>query len=344
MGYTMTEFIDNRLDSFFSDRSLYEISPFTVEDLRDNILMFIIKDAYAESERKQSLRANRGVDSDDLRMRDSRNIAYAQHYRNLQQERVQELIGEGIPELNPDAVSAMKDKIEGHKITEMQYFELNTIADHPLLKAIVSKRICNVKKVKNDTFVDYMDDYDDLINDLIKRLDGDDEDVIFATIALFTLEWKYNVELFYSCAAEAEMRGIHDIPIKRIGLLCADQSMPLPPDFTTMMHTESRFVLHRLQLVPCIFEKNDSEWDEIIDKMWHYFVAQYYIRREIVHKWSMPEYFYTHIERSKWAEFFRNHYDIRKMYVQKEWTNKRIRYVRQIYQSLLRDQPTPGKN
>ena len=82
VGYTMTEFIDNRLDHFFSDRSLYNLSPFNIEDLRDCILLEIIKDAYYEAGKKQSLRANRGSDADDLRMRDSRWMAYAQHYRN----------------------------------------------------------------------------------------------------------------------------------------------------------------------------------------------------------------------------------------------------------------------
>lgn len=38
-----------------------------------------------------------------------------------------------------------------------------------------------------------MQDYDKLVSLLLKKLDGSDEDVIFGTIALFTLEWKYNV-------------------------------------------------------------------------------------------------------------------------------------------------------
>lgn len=65
VGYSMIEMIDNRLDQLFSQRDLYTFSPFSVEDLRDNIIMFIIKDAYAESERKKSLRANRGTDSNE---------------------------------------------------------------------------------------------------------------------------------------------------------------------------------------------------------------------------------------------------------------------------------------
>lgn len=153
VGYTMTEFIDNRLDYFFSDRSLYNLSPFNIEDLRDCILLEIIKDAYYEAGKKQSLRANRGSDADDLRMRDSRWMAYAQHYRTLQYEHVKENTDIEIPELLPDDVEFMPGKLEGHKITEIQYFELNTMADIPILKSIINKRICDVKKISNDEFI-----------------------------------------------------------------------------------------------------------------------------------------------------------------------------------------------
>lgn len=337
----MTEFIDNRLDHFFSERELYAVSPFNLDNLRDCILMEIIKDAYYEAGKKQSLRANRGNDDDDLRMRDSRSMKYAQHYRKLQYDHVMDITDKSISELLPDEVISMNGKLEGHKITEMQYFELKTMAEIPLLKAIVSKRVCNVKSISNDTFLDYMNGYDELVNSLIKRIDGDDEDIIFATIALYTLEWKYQIELFYNCAVEAEKLNVKEVPKDRIAALCSELSMPVPPDFTQILHTESRFVLHRLELVHNIYEDTDELWEEIKDKLWQYFIAKYYIEREIVHKWSMPEYFVTHISRDKWADFFREHYDLRKIYKPKEWNNKRIRYVRKLYNTMIKDMPTP---
>jgi len=88
MGLTMLEMIDNRLAHFFPQPELYDVSPFSIENLRDCIIMFILKDAYYLTEPKQSLRENRGTDADDVRMRDSRNIAYAQHYRDLQYNHV----------------------------------------------------------------------------------------------------------------------------------------------------------------------------------------------------------------------------------------------------------------
>lgn len=336
----MTEFIDNRIDNFFSERELYVLSPFNLEDLRDCILLEIIKDAYDEAEKKQSIRANRGSDADDLRMRDSRSMKYAQHYRSLQYEHIRETTGVLVKELLPDDVSSIGGKIDGHKISQMQYFELNTMSDIPLLKAIVNKRICDVKSISNDSFIDYMDEYHKFIGGLIDMLGGDDEDVIFATIALFTLEWKYQIELFYQCAVEAEKQKIKEVPKERIALLCAELPVPVPLE-RTIIHTESRFVLHRLELVPHIYEDSDEVWEEKKEKFFKYFIAKYYIEREIVHKWSLPEYFVTHIDRSKWAEFFRDHYDIRKIYNPKEWNNFRIRYVRKLYKTMIKEMPVP---
>lgn len=303
--------------------------------------MDIIKDAYDEAEKKQSIRANRGSDADDLRMRDSRSMKYAQHYRTLQYEHVMEKTGTSIPELLPDDVTSMEGKIDGHKISSMQYFELNTIADVPLLKAIVNKRICSVKSIPNKDFIAYMDEYHKYIEDLIKMLDGDDEDVIYATIALFTLEWKYQIELFYQCAVEAEKHKRKDVPKDRIAALCAELAVPIMPHFTGTIHTESRFVLHRLDLVPNVYEASDELWEEIQVKLCEYFNAKYRINSEIVHKWSLPEYFVTHIDRSIWADFFREHYDLRKIYKTKEWNNFRIRYVRKLYEVMIKDMPAP---
>lgn len=67
-------------------------------------------------------------------------------------------------------IKSMDGKLSGHQITLMRYFELNTLADHPLLKAIVSKRICDVKKIPNAAFLEYMQDYDKLVIQLAKML------------------------------------------------------------------------------------------------------------------------------------------------------------------------------
>lgn len=58
MGLTMIEMIDNRLSNIFAQPELYNLSPFGINDLRDCIIMSILKDAYFLTEPKQSLRAS----------------------------------------------------------------------------------------------------------------------------------------------------------------------------------------------------------------------------------------------------------------------------------------------
>lgn len=187
MELDMIKLVDDRLARLFPKPELYDLSPFSIRNLRDCIILSTLKQAYDLTEPKYSLRENRGTDADDLRMRDSRNMAYAQHYRSLQYNELKTSLGIELPKLLPADTQTMSGKLQGHHINRMQYYELNTLAT-PLLKAIVNKRICDVKKVSNTVFLEYFRDYDELISQLIAKLDGSDEDVIFSTIALFTLE------------------------------------------------------------------------------------------------------------------------------------------------------------
>jgi len=107
MGMSMIEFIDRRISGYCSDPTLYDVSPFSLADFRDCFIMELIKDAYHETAPRQSLRALRGRDDDDARMRDSRIAKYAQHYRTLQFEHIKSNIGWEVPELLPDDVRSI---------------------------------------------------------------------------------------------------------------------------------------------------------------------------------------------------------------------------------------------
>lgn len=69
---------------------------------------------YYGSEVKRSLRANRGNDDDDLRMRDSRSMKYSQHYRNIQHDHIMNITDISVSNLLPDDVLSMDGKLEGH--------------------------------------------------------------------------------------------------------------------------------------------------------------------------------------------------------------------------------------
>ena len=321
-------------------RMRLDAQPFDIEELRHCIMMELIRDAYYESEPRASLCSyvDEGLkDSDDIRMRNQRVLKYAQHYRKLQYEKMVETTGSGHPDLLPDDMTGIENKLAGHKLTPMQFFELSTIADHSVLKTIISKRICSVKKVSNKEFIELMRDYDRLTQSLVDRLE---DERVFATIALYVLEWKYNVELFYTCAVEAEKHKRKDIRKENIALLCADCHMPRAYDMTQTLHTHSRFIKKRMDLVPLLYDGTDLE--ELNLK----FMCYHNLRYEVKHALTVNDVPFVTIFKKlttpvDWAEYLRQHYDIKSIYTKKEWTPARIRYVRKLYETMLQNQPTP---
>ena len=335
--------VNEMLDVYFSrlDPAKFVDTPFTLDEYRKHLTFELIKDAYHIKEPKKSLRSLREIkDADDLRMRDKRSLAYAQHYRDLWNKSIKESIGNPHPGLEPDDMDSMKDKISGHKITEMQYFELNTMADYPLFKSIVSKRICDVKKVSNTKFRDYMAEYDQLVQSLILQLDSKDT-VLFAAIALFTLEWKYDIELFYRCALEAEKNGLEKsvIPVRKIAALCAQLSIPVD-EVQQILHTESRFVRNRQDLVSAIY--NGSDWFPYEDALVNYMKGNYFFEAAFtVDGESLVSFFLKHSTPDDWADFIMEQYDLRNVFQKKEWTNSRIRYVRKLFEKMIQNMETP---
>jgi len=337
----MTDFIkdvDGQLSSLFRVPKAYELTPFYVRDLRNSLIFEMIKRAYDRLEPKESLRSHRGTDDDYARMQDSRNKAYVQHYRNLQYEEMKSR-GHDVPELRSKDVSSMEGRLEGHKMTEIQYYEMEALSRHPLLKAIVSKRICDVKKISNTTFCDYMDEYDQWVESIALMLDGDDDDVLFATVELFTLEWKYCIELFYRCAVEAEKYNITEPDLMQMVAVCADVTFPQPlnPEYTYSTH--SRFIPYRNELVPYMF--NGYNWDEINEKLYEYLVAKEFILVTPYEGRTIIDEFCEGSTKAEWAAFIRENFSLKDAFSKKEWTNKRIRYVRKLYEIMTKNQPTP---
>ena len=316
--------------------------PFTIAAFRNHLVFEFIKAAFAASEPKSSLRAYRrgsNSDSDDVRMRDSRQIEYAQYYRTAQNSHITELTGRHVSELQPPEMGDISDKLSGYSLTRMQYFELETMSRLSLLKAIISKRISNVKKVSNSQFRAYMEEYEKEVSKLLKQLDHR-ETLVFATIALFTLEWKYSIELFYTCAVQAEKWKCKEIPTHRVATLCAELAVPLAPDFSRNVYAESRYIKDRQSLVPAIYD--GSDWFHYEGTIGSYLTMSYISRRVFLHNGKpLSEFFMQTTTAEEWAEFISTHYDLRDVIQKKEWTNSRIRYVRMLYEEMYKNIPTP---
>lgn len=180
-----------------------------------------------------------------------------------------------------------------------------------------------------------MEQYDKLVSNLIEKLNGNDQDIIFASIDLFTLEWTFNIELFYACTLEMEEKQIKEIIPHRLGLLCADLSISYAP-INHLIHTHSRFLLGRKELLPYLFTSNEEVWTRVESKMSTYLVASYLIRKDRLPMDTYLYDYYANISQAEWADFLRTQYNMKKLYAKKEWTNSRIRIFRNICNTMIK--------
>lgn len=318
--------------------------PFDFDDLRHCIMLQLIKYAYDQKLPKNSIRSylqpNMGLtnNTDAERALYSRLIQYAQYYRNVRNNELEEAFEMRSQELEAPDMSKRENKVSGYRINEMQFFELGVMGRVPLLKCIGNHRITDAKKISNAEFQDLMQEYDQLVEELYRGLEGSAEEVLFSTIALFTLEWKYNVELFYFCAVEAEKKHEKDVPVKSIAMLCAN----LPVNSGNLV-IESRFVLNRLKVVPYVYKESCGEWKRITEKYKAYLFALHIFTKQRSEGGgpSIEESFAKNFQMDEAAEYIKKNYDIRKMYQKKEWTSFRIKYVRKLYAIYYKDIQPP---
>lgn len=307
--------------------------PFSFEKFRDNVAFFILHRQYFDGSKKKSLRQHRGNDNDDQRMMDSRYIKKINHNRDELRKDIKERTGIEIGTLSVSDMSSIKNKISGYALTKMQYEELQNLENISLFEAMRSRRICDVKKVSITDFHAYMQEYDKLILRYTDMLKSDDENIIFATLELFNIEWKYNIEFFYTCASYMEEHSLKEIPANKLGMLCG--KVNFIDNEGNNIHTDSRFVLGRQEIVPMLFSEDEQEWGKITIKIREYLKASMCLRQKVIPRCKKIDDFYKNKPVHEWVNFLHENYDMQKLYVNKEWNNKKIRCFRNICRSMI---------
>lgn len=317
-----------------------------IDDVVGMIIFDVIKAIYDKTAEKHSMRYffdKYGISQEADIMRYSRIQSYIMKYRKREYE--DRLDIQGIyPEMErliPPDMSEMETKLEGYRLTEMNFFEITTVLENEFAKAISENRLINSKKVTNEKFKDIIAQYDAVINELADSWDKTVDDTIFKTIAAFTLEWKYPIYFLYSIAKRMEELGISGFADEQLRLVsfCGDVSG------TSMLgggfHTHSRMVTVRNRYIDLILNE-PSESNDYLREHRRFgeglFIISQIIRNRhmTINNTSIEDWFVENTNKEDWASFFRD-YNIF-WYInseKREWTNKQIRYFRRIYGEIL---------
>lgn len=200
-------------------------------DVVEMVMLDLIKRTYDKTEEKHALRyfyEKYGITEMDQIMRYSRIQSYVMKYRqreyNIRSKENAHEIFEEMNDLLPPDMSDMKVKLEGYKLTEMNFFELTTILEHEFIKAFTELRLIDSKKISNAKFKNIIAQYDSVVCMLNSHWVKTDEDTVFTSLAAFTLEWKYPVNFLFAVARRMEELGISEFPDQksRLASFCAD--------------------------------------------------------------------------------------------------------------------------
>lgn len=313
-----------------------------LDDLALQILFECCKYTYDSTAKKRSLRAH--IDSPELdheRMMRQRTVRKVNDYRMQEYLMFKEQLGIEVDSLLPPKMSDMQRKTAGYQFNDFQYWEIKNVHDMRLVSAIADDKIVS-KNFSKQRFIDYANEYDGVVQAMKKKSEAGPEDMVFSSLAVFTLAWKYAFDFYYNIAVEMDRRGIKYIEDveRRSSLFCGRVGLIscLPPKYTGgIIHTDSRMVLIREKYVSAFVDF--SEMDEIRYREALVTVSSmllYMTYKGInIRKWFVEN---TTVE--DWASVMEEDNVFQIFVDNKDWTNKRIRYVKEIYTALR----TQGKN
>ncbi len=313
-----------------------------VKRVADYIVLEYIKYSYDYSDPTYSIKHfhDASTDPDDLSYdskyeRQKRIMRYVMDYKNQSIERMDIT-------LSPDHkfavknMSEMDNKLDGYKITEMNYFENQNILNLKLIKAIVEGRIFSSKNVSNSDFEDMFTQYDEFVGSLIERSKKSDKDMVFASLAFFTFEWNYPVELFYNLSCLMEDEGIDTVDQHMLSLLC--NYVSVESRFGGWFNTDSRMVKERLIMLPVLFGKDSGSFLRYsVQDLFREILALSVFYREVFKTNDgelYKDWFRKESSMEDWASFLSS-YNIFEIWQKKEWTGKRIRKMRYLFETMF---------
>lgn len=300
------------------------------------ITLEFIKYSYDYNDPEYSLRHFLNDSDDSERMLQSRIVQYVMKYKKKE-------IEDNGPGIFPDHkftntdMTTIEQKLNGYRITEMNYFEHQNIHDLEIIKAIVEKRIGSSKKVSNSRFKEMFEQYDKMIEDLINHSQESDHDMVFSSLAMFTIEWHYAIETLYHIACIMEEKNLKCVDLETLILLCG--KVYIESQFLGSVATDSRMVKERRYVLDYLFSnKTDDFSKEKMINLIKEILALGVQYKEIIRTdegVSYKEWFRRESSTEDWASFFR-YYDLFAIWQKKKWTNKRIKNMRLLLDLMIK--------
>lgn len=325
-----------------------------LNDLVMQILVECCKYAHDSVSEKRSLRfylQKCGLNGDDQRMVRKRTLDRIQDYREMEYEYIKQQSGIELSGLIAPDMGKISDRKKGYQLTDFQFWEINNVHDMQLVGAIINRRL-DKKNFTKEEFVDYANERDCIVSRLRNRRTKSMEDEVFSSLALFTLEWKYSFDFYYELATEMENTNTINIPDvkRRLTLFCGNVAldsvlrMTNPHLVGEVYHINSRMLIQRRKFIHSIVSMPAGDEFEALVRQYAeaLVVITSMLLRMTYRGIPIREWFVSNSTAEDWGSVF-SEYDVFQAFIStKDWTSKRIRYVRDIYSVMSMDYKNPA--
>lgn len=323
----------------------------TLDDVVIQTMVECCKFAYDNTAEKHSLKHYLKTDNlteDYNRMAIQRVVKYINERRLSQYEYYKNNFGMDVAGLNPPDMGDIEKRLQGYSFNEFQYWEINNVHDMLLVKAIVDRRISS-KNFTQKTLEAYADEYDAFCHKTMNNSQSDAKEIVFNSLAIFTLEWKYSFDFLYEIASEMEKCKVTKIPDLRrlLVVFCG------VVEFTSMLSInnpvpvsyigESRMIIQRRRYIHDVVDKSKEKmFDAEIRK---YAEGMYIVGAMITNmtysKIPIKDWFIANTTHEDWASVF-NEYNVFQAWVpNKVWTKKKVKYIKEMYDLISMNYKNP---
>ena len=339
IGSAITKFLFD-MYSFEYIQSVFS-GKLDVDDFVDQVILECIKNAFDNTQEMHSLRyflKKNGYDDNidtDVRMRYSRLMALVNEEKKKETEHLKSY---GIDIEDDEMALEMNniaDRLDGYKLSEMNFFEITNIGEIDLIKAIIHHRIPSSKKISNSRFIDIAKQYDKLVLSWKEQCNDSDKKMVFYSLAYYTIEWKYQFNFLYHCLKEMEVAGIKQESkvIFKTGMLFGYRQYRSILGF--LVTTDSRMIGYREGLIADFLKSSEIEYQ------YCEMLALVTTLKEKAEVNGIPikEWFIQNTDISDWASFFRDYNVFKFVDFKKDWSGKHIRSMRELINAVFPGNP-----
>lgn len=309
----------------------------TIDDLIIQIMVESCKYAFDFTAEKHSLRyylQRSNLLEDGQRMLIHRTLKKINEHRLARYSIIKDQTGIELHDLVPKNMSNISDRLSGYEFNAFQFWEIQNVQDLRIIDEIISGKIYG-KNFSHRMFRDCATEYDDTVIKLLHQT-ALASDKLFSSLALFVIEWNYSFDFYYSIASEMERLNISHIPNleRRCSLFCG--SVAVDSHFfrgriytdSRMLHLREKFIHEFVSYSPTEFKCIESQYTEalVLCSILCQRFRNWFIKNTTLEDWSSVL----------------DTYNIASCFItEKRWSNKKIRYVKEIYKETHTDFKKP---